>query len=130
MVEREDEVHHRLAIQSVSPPPRSMGREGWRHNQRNNMSHAAPGGGRRVLIIADNPEAVLAAIEPALPPTWNIPAIGAWGFRRTRGGQDPILGSEIHQYPYSFHQPATKTAIPLVDTAPHGVETAIPLAGR
>ena len=32
--------------------------ENWGHNQQNTGSHAAPSRGRRVLNIADNPEAV------------------------------------------------------------------------
>lgn len=35
-----------------------MGGEAGRHNQPNPGSHAAPGRGRRVLSIADNPEAI------------------------------------------------------------------------
>ena len=42
-----------------------MGREGWGQNQQNIRSHVAPSRGRRMLIIADNPEAVQAVIEPA-----------------------------------------------------------------
>ena len=35
-----------------------MGRESWEHNQRNTGSHATPSRGRRVLSMADSPEAV------------------------------------------------------------------------
>ena len=47
---------HGLAFQSVSTPPCAMGRGAGRHNQRNTRSHGAPRRGRRVLIIAVNPE--------------------------------------------------------------------------
>ena len=46
----------RLAIQSVSAPPRGMGRDGGLHNQQNAWSHAVPSCDRRLLSIADNPE--------------------------------------------------------------------------
>ena len=60
----------------------------------------------------------------------NIPATTVWRFRGTRGGYDPISGSEIYQYIYNPHQPGTKTAIPRVDATPRGVETPTPLADR
>ena len=51
-------------------------------------------------------------------------------FRRTRGGQGLITSSKIFPCLYNSKKPGTKTVIPRVDTAPHGVETPIPLAGR
>ena len=44
-------------------------------------------------------------------------------FRRIRGGQRPIPGSETLPNLYSSNQPGAKTVIPQVDTAPTGVET-------
>lgn len=42
--------------------------EGVRDNPQNDRYHVAPSRGRRVLIIAENPEAVLTAIESSLLP--------------------------------------------------------------
>ena len=49
-----------------------MGEEGGRRNQQKTRSRAAPSRGRGVLSIRDNPEAVLTAIKPALPPKNNF----------------------------------------------------------
>ena len=94
--------HHGLATERVSAPPRGVSREGWGHNQQSTRSHVKPSRGRRVLSVDDNPDAVLTAIEPAVrldhiflitirAADWfvlnrNTPTIGAWRFRRTRGG--------------------------------------------
>ena len=48
----------------------------------------------------------------------------------TRGRQGPIPGSEIPLYMYNSDNLWTKTVIPRVETAPQGVETSAPLAGR
>ena len=47
--------------------------------------------------------------------------------RRTRRGYVPITRSEILPYMYTFDNPATKTQILRVDTAPQGVVTPTPL---
>ena len=41
-----------------------MDKQGWGHIQLNTRTHAAPSRGRRGLIIADDPEAFLTAVEP------------------------------------------------------------------
>ena len=48
----------------------------------------------------------------------------------TRGRQGAIPGSEIPPYIYNSDNLGTKTLIPPVDPAPHGVETPALLAGR
>ena len=40
---------HGLATQSVSPPPRCMGKICLGHNQQNTRCYGAPSGGRRML---------------------------------------------------------------------------------
>ena len=86
---------HDLAIQSVSAPPCAMGREAGRRNQQCAGSRAAPRGGRRVLSIADNPEAVschIASIAAGftiqnknLASYWSIPILP---IRLTLEGRD------------------------------------------
>ena len=48
----------------------------------------------------------------------------------TQGRNFPIPGSEIPPYIYNSDNLGTKTVIPRVETAPNGVETVVPLAGR
>ena len=54
------------ATQNVASSSCDKGTEGGRHSQQTIMYRAAPSRGRGVLIIPDNPEAVLTAIKPAL----------------------------------------------------------------
>ena len=46
----------------------------------------------------------------------------------TRGRQGPIPVSETSQCIYNSDNLGTKAAIPRFETAPHGVETPVPLA--
>ena len=48
----------------------------------------------------------------------------------TRERQGPIPGSEIPPYTYNSDKLWTKTVIPRGETAPHGVETPVPLVDR
>ena len=48
----------------------------------------------------------------------------------TRGRQGPIPALEIPLYMFNSDSLGTKTVIPRVETAPHGVETPVPLADR
>ena len=45
-----------------------------------------------------------------------------------REGQASITGLEMIPYLYNFDNLGTKAVIPRVETAPHGVETPVPLA--